>query len=98
MSDTKQPAAPATGTPHDETREHRKPVDGPPAKLRVEADTPDELLAAVAKLTGMRYVIAAGSWGELIHNAAQQAPQGDLVKPIVAKLSNAAAVARQAGF
>ena len=98
MSDNEQPVAPSTSTPHDETRGYRKPVDGPPAKLRVEADTPNELLAAVAKLTGMRYVIAAGSWGELIHNAAQQAPQGDLVKPIVSRLSNAAAVARQAGF
>ena len=96
MSDTKQPAAPATGTPHDETREHRKP--GAEPALVAKGNTPEELIADVQRMLGVAHVVTGTSWHELIHNAAQQAPQGDLVKPIVAKLSNAAAVARQAGF
>jgi len=95
MSDPQQPvAAPSTGSPHDETREH--PRDHARAKLKVEAATPGELLKACAEAIGARYVVAGASWHELIYNVSEQAPHGELGRPIQAKLSHLAAVARQA--
>ena len=96
MNDNEQPAAPATGNPHDETREHRKP--GAEPALVAKGNTPEELIADVQRMLGVAHVVTGTSWHELIYNASLRAPQGDLAKPIVARLSNAAAVARQAGF